>query len=139
MEKGHSLLAARGAGSPVKFTVSLMPNITSTGPKFADAAPALESPCDGCLATLCVERHLRRVLSRYFQYHHEASTRQGLVRYSSPPRAITLSASRRSAACSIAMSVEPRKIGEAALLAPALSRAKLNFEQGPPADRIQRF
>jgi transposase InsO family protein len=67
------------------------------------------------------ERHLCRVLSSYFQYHHERervfrSTRtvHGLVLYSYPPQAITLLPSRRSAACIIAMSVEPRKIGEAA-------------------------
>ena len=38
----------------------------------------------------------------------------GLVRYSHPPQAITLSPSRRSGACIIAMSVEPREMGEAA-------------------------
>src|ERR1700704_5775859 len=38
----------------------------------------------------------------------------GLVLYSYPPQAITLSPSRRSAACTIAMSVAPREMGEAA-------------------------
>jgi len=37
-----------------------------------------------------------------------------LVQYSYPPQAITSLPSRRSVACIIAMSVEPRKIGEAA-------------------------
>src|SRR5712672_1023033 len=37
----------------------------------------------------------------------------GLVLYSYPPQAITLSPSRRSVACIIAMSVEPREIGKA--------------------------
>ena len=41
-------------------------------------------------------------------------TVHGLVLCSYPPQAITLLPSRRSAACIIAMSVEPRKIGEAA-------------------------
>ena len=68
------------------------------------------------------ERHLRHVLSSYFQYHHDARTRisrstrivHGLVRYSYPPQAITLSFSRRWAGCIIAMSVELRRMGEAA-------------------------
>jgi hypothetical protein len=38
----------------------------------------------------------------------------GLVLYSYPPQAITLSPSRRSAACTIAMSVAPREMGGAA-------------------------
>ena len=59
-----------------------------------------------------------------------ARTAHGLVPYSLPPPA-TLLPSRRSAVCIIAMSVEPREMGEAARsLVPALNRAKLNFEQG---------
>src|SRR2546426_5352988 len=41
-----------------------------------------------------------------------------LVRYSYPPQAITLSPSRRWAGCIIAMSVELRKMGEAARCCP---------------------
>ena len=54
----------------------------------------------------------------------------GLVRYSHPPQAITLSPSRRSGACIIAMSVELRKMGEAARCCLCPNRAKSNFEQG---------
>jgi hypothetical protein len=64
------------------------------------------------------ERHLRRVLSSYFNIimtpeRISRSTRivQGLVLCSYPARAITLLPSRRLAACVIAMNVEPRKIG----------------------------
>src|SRR5262249_50236080 len=67
----------------------------------------------------------------------------GLVLYSYPPQATTLWPSRRSAACIIAMSVEPRKMGEVALgcMSPTLNRVKLNFEQGqvpvvPAASRM---
>ena len=60
------------------------------------------------------ERHLRRVLCSY------------------PSQAITLLPSRRLAACIIAMSVELRKMGEAARCRSAPNRAKLIFEQGQP-------
>ena len=54
----------------------------------------------------------------------------GIVPYSYPSQAITLLPSRRSAACIIAMSVEPRKMGEVGAACPYLNRrAKLNFEQ----------
>ena len=60
-------------------------------------------------------------MSADFQYHHEAETlfrsttiAHGLVRHRSPPTAITLSPSRRWAACIIAMSAERREIGKAA-------------------------
>ena len=60
------------------------------------------------------ERHLRRVLSSYFQYHHGARTHlsstriaRSLVAYSLPLQA-TLSSSRRSAVCIIATNVAPR-------------------------------
>jgi hypothetical protein len=58
------------------------------------------------------ERHLRRVLSSYFQYHHDARTHlslNGLVACNFPLQAILLP-SPRSAGCIIAMSVEPREI-----------------------------
>ena len=65
------------------------------------------------------ERHLRRVLSSYFQYHHDVRTHLSLDKDCPRPRpvpaqAITLLPSRRSAACIIVMNVEPHKIGEAA-------------------------
>src|SRR5262249_24734288 len=61
---------------------------------------------------------------------HLGSTRiprvgAGIVPYSYPPQAITSLHSRRSVACIIAMSVEPRKDRRGATL-----RTKLNFEQG---------
>jgi hypothetical protein len=40
-------------------------------------------------------------------------TARGLVLYNYPPQAITLSPCRRSVACTIAMSVDPREIGKA--------------------------
>jgi hypothetical protein len=55
---------------------------------------------------------LRRVLSSYFQYHHDARTHlslNGLVACNFPLQAILLP-SPRSAGCIIAMSVEPREI-----------------------------
>jgi putative transposase len=61
------------------------------------------------------------VLSSYFQYHHEARTHLLLNKECPQPRLVQLPctgnhilAFRRLAACIIAMSVEPRKIGEAA-------------------------
>src|SRR5271165_2295144 len=66
------------------------------------------------------ECHLRRVLSSYFQYHHDARTHLSLNKdcprprpIQLPPKAILLP-SPRPAVCIIAMSVEPREIGEAA-------------------------
>jgi hypothetical protein len=81
------------------------------------------------------ERHLRRILSSYFQYHHDArkrishSTRivHGRVPYSYPSQAITLLPSPRSAACTIAMSVEPRKMGEAAPTCPYPQSRQIDF------------
>ena len=58
------------------------------------------------------ERHLRRVLSSYFQYHHDTRTHLSLGKDCPRPRpiqsrpAISLP-SRKLAACTIAMSVEP--------------------------------
>src|SRR5438874_7987805 len=52
------------------------------------------------------ERHLRRVLSSYFQYHHDSRTHLSLVPYNLPRPATSL-ASQRLAVCTIAMSVEP--------------------------------
>jgi transposase InsO family protein len=66
------------------------------------------------------ERHLRRVLLSYFQYHHDARTHLSLSKDCPRPRRVQLPsagnliASPRSAVCIIAMSVEPREIGEAA-------------------------
>src|SRR2546430_17718642 len=40
-------------------------------------------------------------------------TARGVVLYNYPPQAITLSPCRKSVACIIAMSVEPREIGKA--------------------------
>jgi hypothetical protein len=60
------------------------------------------------------ERHLRRVLSSYFHYHHNATS------YSYAPRAIT---SLTWAGYIIAMTAEPREIAGG----PALN---LIFEQG---------
>jgi putative transposase len=80
------------------------------------------------------ERHLRRVLSSYFQYHHDARTHlslkrtvHGLVLYSYPAQAIILLPSRRSAACIIAMSVEPRKLGEVHATCPCPQSRQIEF------------
>jgi hypothetical protein len=67
------------------------------------------------------ERHLHRVLSSYFQYYRDARTHLSLNKDTPRPRPVTATLHRqyviafpKSAACIIAMSVEPRKIGEAA-------------------------
>jgi hypothetical protein len=82
-------------------------------------------------AIILSERHLRRVLSSYFQYHHEARTHLSLNKDCPQPRpvsylpqAIISSPSRRSVACIIAMSVEPRKDRRGGAL-----RTKLNLER----------
>jgi Integrase core domain len=83
------------------------------------------------------ERHLRRVLSSYFQYHHEARTHLSLNKdcpcrpVQLPSAGITLRPSHRSAACIIAMSVEPREMGEAvpSCLSPTIC-PQFIFEQG---------
>ncbi len=56
----------------------------------------------------------------------------GLVPCNYPSQAVTSLPSPRSAACTIAMSVEPRKMGEAARCCLCPNRAKSNFEQGQP-------
>jgi hypothetical protein len=70
------------------------------------------------------ERHLRRVLSSYFQYHHDterisrfAKTARDLVLYNLPRPAISLP-NRRLGVCTTAMSVEPLEEGRIFLLAP---------------------
>jgi hypothetical protein len=66
------------------------------------------------------ERHLRRVVSSYFQNHYDARTHLSLNKDCPRPRRVqvpsagNIIASPRSAAFIIAMSVEPREIGEAA-------------------------
>ena len=59
-------------------------------------------------------RAIFNIIIRRERIFRSTRTVHGLVLYSDPPQAITLLPSRRSAACIIAMSVEPRKIGEAA-------------------------
>ena len=62
------------------------------------------------------EHHLRRVLSSYFQYHHQTRTHLALdkdcprrARYTRHPLARSLS-SRRSVVCIIATNVAPREL-----------------------------
>jgi Integrase core domain len=94
------------------------------------------------------EHHLRRVLSSYFQYHHDARTHlslnktaHGLVAGNFPPQAILLP-SPRSAVCMIAMSVEPGEIGKAARsacphpIAPNSFLSKDNMAHADLADRV---
>ena len=68
------------------------------------------------------EHHLRRVLSAYFQYHHDARTHLSLGRDCPRPRP------RKLAVCTIAMSVEPLKAA-CSRLHPSNCR-HVNFEQG---------
>jgi transposase InsO family protein len=66
------------------------------------------------------ERHLRRVLSSYFKYHHDARTHLSLNKDCPRPRRVQLPSAGNIVAFSevggliITMSVEPREIGEAA-------------------------
>ena len=63
------------------------------------------------------ERHLHRVLSSYFQYHHDTRTHLSLCRTArdlvlcNRPRSAVSSPCRRLAVCTIAMSVEPLEEG----------------------------
>jgi hypothetical protein len=73
------------------------------------------------------ERHLRRVLSSYFQYHHDARTHLSFNKDCPQPRPVRLPCtgndSRRSVACIIAMSeVELGIVGQRSYQFPARSR-----------------
>jgi transposase InsO family protein len=77
------------------------------------------------------ERHLRRVLSSYFHYHHDARTHLSLDKdcprpraVQLPPQAITSLPSRRWAGCIIAMSVELREVGESARCCLSLPKSR---------------
>jgi transposase InsO family protein len=83
------------------------------------------------------ERHLRSVLSSYFQYHHDGRTHfslnknaQGLVAYSFPPRATSLPSWNRRFTSSLRTSSRVR------LAAAPASEQYIYFEQvqdfGPP-------
>ncbi len=91
------------------------------------------------------ECHLRRVLSSYFQYHHEARTHLSLNKDCPWPRPVQLpsaghniTAFPRSAACIIAMSVEPREMGEAvpSCLSPTIC-PQFIFEPGQAVRRAE--
>jgi hypothetical protein len=101
------------------------------------AGRLIGSICRECLDHVIIlsERHLRRVLSSYFHYHHHnartlfrsTGIANGLVPYSYPPQAITSLPSRRWAGYVIAMSAEPREIGR--------PRAGISDESSSSADK----
>ncbi len=84
------------------------------------------------------ERHLRRVLSSYFQYHHDTRTHLALGkdcprrRHVQPPSTGNIIAFPEEAVCTIAMSVEPPEGKTACSCSHPSNCHHVNFEQGQP-------
>jgi hypothetical protein len=93
-----------------------------------------------CLGHVIIlsEGHLRRVLSSYFQYHHDARTHLSLDKDCPRPRAVQLPFTGNNIVAfpQVGGLHQLRKIARGGmLLVLGINRAKLNFEQGqvPPA------
>jgi putative transposase len=76
------------------------------------------------------ERHLRRVLSSYCQYHHDSRTHLSLDKDCPWPRRVQLPSAGNIIAFPEVGGLHHRYERGGTLPVPALNRAKLNFEQG---------
>ena len=76
------------------------------------------------------ERHLRRVLSSYCQYHHDFRTHLSLDKDCPWPRRVQLPSAGNIIAFPEVGGLHHRYERGGTLPVPALNRAKLNFEQG---------
>jgi len=120
--KGFRLLwrwRSRGPGRPITEVITA-PRSPWQNPYAERLIGSIRRECLDHVIILN-ERHLRRVLSSYFQYHHDAKTHLSLHKDCPRPRAVQLPFTGDNivafpglAACIIAMSVELRKMGEVA-------------------------